>query len=212
MLKSPRVVIFDLGRVLVDFDYAIAARKIAAKGNLSSMQVQRIIDGSPLLFRYETGEIDRAKFYQQVCKLTGYQGAQEEFEPDFSDIFTAIEPMIAAHSELRCLNVPTFILSNTNDLAATHIRRKFPFFSNFDGYIFSYEQQVMKPQDRIYEIAENLTGCRGSELVYIDDRQENVEPAKIRGWNVIHHQDPGETIAALRKVGLLPEQRIGERT
>jgi HAD superfamily hydrolase (TIGR01509 family) len=204
MLKPPHIVIFDLGKVLVDFDFAIAARKIAANGDRPPAEVQKIIDGSPLLSRYETGEIDKAEFYRQVCKQTGYRGTQEEFEPAFSEIFTAIEPMIAAHSELRRLHVPTFILSNTNDLAATHIRRKFPFFSNFDGYILSYEQGVMKPHDRIYEIAENLTGCRGSQIAYIDDRPENVEPAKLRGWNVVHHQTPGETIAALRKMGVLP--------
>src|SRR5689334_13950771 len=111
MLKPPRVVIFDLGKVLVDFDYEIAARKIAAKGNLPPARVEEIIGRSALLFRYETGEIDKARFYQEVCKLTGYQGTLEEFEPEFSDIFTAIDPMIAAHAELRRLKVPTFILS-----------------------------------------------------------------------------------------------------
>ena len=42
------------------------------------------------------------------------RGLQEEFEPEFSDIFSAIDPMIQLHSELRAAGVPTFILSNTN--------------------------------------------------------------------------------------------------
>ena len=202
-LKAPRTVIFDLGKVLVDFDYAISATKLAAKCKISPAQVQNLIDHSPLLFRYETGKIDKSQFYREVCALTGYCGSQGDFEPVFSDIFSAIEPMIVLQADLRRRKIPTFILSNTNDLAVSHIRRTFPFFANFDGYIFSYEQRVMKPDAGIYEIAEKLTGFAGSEIVYIDDRRENVEPGRKRGWNVIHHQTPEATIAAIKALGLL---------
>src|SRR6266581_318659 len=135
--QAPRVVIFDLGKVLVDFDYAIAARRIAAKGNRSADEVQAVIEGSPLLFRFETGQISSTEFFDEVCRLTGYRGTQRDFEPEFSDIFSAIEPLIAVHEDLRRLKTPTYILSNTNDLAVAHIRARFPFFSNFDGYILS---------------------------------------------------------------------------
>jgi glucose-1-phosphatase len=199
MPQRPEVVIFDLGKVLVDFDYSIAAKKISAKGNIPPEEVQRLIDHSPLLFRYETGVIDQAEFHREVCKLTGYCGPLDEFAPDFSDIFSAIEPMIALHEELRGRGIPTFILSNTNDMAAGHIRGAFPFFSNFDGYIFSYEQGVMKPDMRIYEIAEKITGRRGEQIVYIDDRLENVEPGRKRGWHGIHHVNPDETIRLVQK-------------
>ena len=202
--QTPRVVIFDLGKVLVDFDYAIAARRIAARGNLSTTEVQSIVEASPLLFRFETGQINSAEFYKEVCRLTGYRGTQQEFEPEFSDIFSAIEPMIGAHETLRRLGLPTFILSNTNELAVTHIRGQFPFFSNFEGYILSFEQQSMKPSERIYEIAEAITGARGADILYIDDRLENLQPAKRLGWNVVHHQDVELTLGIFRELGLLP--------
>src|SRR6267143_724031 len=165
MPTPPKAVIFDLGKVLVDFDYTISAGKIAAKSNCSLAEVQGLIDHSPLLFSYETGQIDKTEFYQQVCKLTGYRGRQEEFEPAFSDIFTEIEPMIQFHAALRKAGVPTFILSNTNDLAVGHIRRTFSFFSNFDAYILSFEQKVMKPHAGIYDIAERITGHRTRDIV-----------------------------------------------
>jgi FMN phosphatase YigB (HAD superfamily) len=203
---KPEIVIFDLGKVLVDFDYSICARKLSAKGKLPPEEVQRLIDHSPLLFRYETGQIDRAEFHREICKLTGYGGTLEEFGPAFSDIFTPIEPMIALHAELRRQNIPTFILSNTNDLAAGHIRRAFPFFSNFDAYIFSFEQRVMKPDPRIYEITERITGRRGAQILYLDDRLENVEPARQRGWHTAHHQKPTDTIRALQQLGLVPQR------
>jgi len=205
--QAPRVVIFDLGKVLVDFDYAIAARRIAAKAKLSAGEVQNVIEGSPLLFRFETGQISSTEFFDEVCRATGYRDSQQEFEPEFSDIFSAIEPIIALHEKLRRLKMPTFILSNTNDLAVAHIRRKFPFFSNFDGYILSFEQRSMKPSERIYEIAEKITGAREADILYIDDRLENLQPAKRLGWNVVHHQDMDVTLDVFQKFGLVPKER-----
>jgi HAD superfamily hydrolase (TIGR01509 family) len=83
-----------------------------------------------------------------------------------------------------------------------HIRRRFPFFADFDNYILSYELGVMKPDPKIYEAVESATGRAGEEIVYIDDRAENVEGGLARGWRVILHETPEKTIAALRQMGL----------
>ena len=74
----------------------------------------------------------------------------------FADIFSEIKPMIAMQAALRAHGVPTYIFSNTNGIAVTHIRRNFPFFANFDGYIYSYEHGAMKPDARIYEVVERV--------------------------------------------------------
>ena len=200
----PEIVVFDLGKVLVDFDYGIAARRIAGKGRLAADEVQRFIDHSPLLFRYETGQINQEQFYREVCAVTGFSGAIEEFGGFFADIFTPIEAMVELHARLRDRRVPTFILSNTNDLAVGHIRRNFPFFANFNGYVFSYEHGVMKPDQRIYQVVERMSGATGEKILFLDDRKENAEAATARGWRVIHHHAPEETIAALQQMNMIP--------
>src|SRR6266436_6371915 len=96
----PEVVVFDLGKVLVDFDYGIAARKIASRGRLSANEVQQFIEHSPLLFRYETGQINQEQFYREVCAVTGFSGAIEGFGGFFADIFTPIEAMVELHARL----------------------------------------------------------------------------------------------------------------
>ena len=52
----------------------------------------------------------------------------------------------------------------------------------------------MKPDPRIYEVVEELTGHKGSALLYIDDRPENIAHGNDRGWQTILHVDPTETI------------------
>jgi HAD superfamily hydrolase (TIGR01509 family) len=202
-VTRPRVVVFDLGKVLVDFDYSIAAAKIAGKGKWASEEVNRLIAQSPLLFRYETGLITKQDFYDEVCRTCGYGGNLEEFGTYFSDIFTPIEPMVSLQAQLRQRGFPTYIFSNTNDLAITHIRRNFPFFSNFDGYVLSYEQGAMKPDAKIYEAVEKMAGAKGPQILYLDDRPENVEAGANRGWQVILQESPEKSIAAITGLGVL---------
>ena len=202
-----KVVVFDLGKVLVDFDYGIAARRIASRGRLSIDEVQNLIDHSPLLFQLETGEITSGQFFDEVRVATGFQGDFEEFSGFFADIFTPIEPMVEIHARLRARRVPTFILSNTNGIAITHIRRNFPFFANFDGYVYSYQQRAMKPDPKIYEAVERMTGGQGKEILFLDDRKENVATAFDRGWQIIHHQSWEETLAALKQANVLGQDQ-----
>jgi FMN phosphatase YigB (HAD superfamily) len=203
---KPSVVVFDLGKVLVDFDYTIAAKKIAAKGTLLAEKIYEFIALSPLLFKYETGLITREEFFGAVCEATGYCGDIEEFGGFFADIFTPIDPMVELHSALRKAGIPTYIFSNTNDLAVSHIRKNFPFFNNFDGYILSYEVGAMKPDAKIYEALETMAGKRGPDVLYLDDRLENVSAGAARGWQVILQETPEKTLAAIRKLGLLNGQ------
>jgi len=202
-LKLPEIVAFDLGKVLVDFDYSIAARKIAARSGMADDAVKSFLDHSPLLFRYETGLITRRDFFAEVCQGTGFGGTLEEFGSFFADIFWEIPAMIEIQTTLRRRGIPTYIFSNTNDLAIEHIRRNFPFFGNFDGHILSYEIGAMKPNGRIYEALEQMSGKRGAEILYLDDRQENVDAGTARGWRVILQESPEKSRTAIKATGLL---------
>src|SRR5439155_22812196 len=144
IMTRPRAVVFDLGKVLVDFDYHIAGRRIAARGKMSAGEVQKFIDHSPLLIRFETGQMSREQFFAEVKSATGFDGTLDEFTEFFADIFSPIEPMLKLHAALRQRGVPTYVFSNTNELAVGHIRKNFPFFNQFNGYVCSYEHGAMK--------------------------------------------------------------------
>ncbi len=186
-MKQPQVIVFDLGKVLVDFDYNISAQRIAKRGTLHPNAVKDFFDNSPLLLEFETGEISSQQFYQGIREQTKYQGTYDEFCNVFADIFTPIDPMIAFHGRLREAGYPTFIFSNTNEIAILHIRQNFSFFSQFNHYIYSYEHGVMKPDPLLYEIVESKTGCSGETILYFDDRLENIQTGLERGWQAVHH-------------------------
>jgi HAD superfamily hydrolase (TIGR01509 family) len=112
--------------------------------------------------------------------------------------------MIALQQSLRSRGIPTWIFSNTNDLAVSFIRSRFPFFSGFDGHVLSYKIGSMKPEPASYEAVERATGRRGAAILFLDDREENVMGGHARGWQIIHHRDPAETMPRVHRLLGIP--------
>ncbi len=203
---SIKTVVFDLGKVLVDFDYSIAVRRLAGRAKMRVEEFADFITHAPLLLQYESGVLTSRQFYDAICSVTGFCGDMNEFAALFGDIFSPIQPMIELHGALRREGCQTYIFSNTNELAVRHIRKAFPFFSDFDGYILSFEIGSMKPEPKMYEVLESTSGSRAGEILYLDDRPENVQAGAARGWQVILHQTAAQSIRRIRELGLLDSQ------
>ncbi len=197
-MTAPRAVVFDLGKVLLDFDYAIAARKFMARCTVPLDHILKNVFQSPLLPRYETGLLTSAQFFEEVRAATGFQGEFTEFQEMFADIFSPIPPMVELQADLCRRGFPTYIFSNTNELTVRYIQAHFPFFQNFDGYFYSFQERLMKPDPRFYEVLEQRTGQRGANLFYLDDRPENVAAGRARGWQSLLHETPAQTVPAVR--------------
>jgi len=103
----------------VDFDYHIAIpRNRRAAANCRLTESRPSWDNPTPSLNYECGRLTREEFYEQARKATGFRGTMEEFSENcFRGLFTAIPPMIEIHAGLRRRGIPTYIFSNTNDLA-----------------------------------------------------------------------------------------------
>ena len=47
-----------------------------------------------------------------------------------------------------------------------------------------------------------MSGHKGAEILYLDDRAENIEGARKLGWRVHLHSDPKETLDFAARLGL----------
>jgi len=199
-VSEKHAIVFDLGNVLLSFDYGRAVRALMKHCSVSEKELHTGINQSPLLLQYEAGAMSTVEFFAAVKSVTSFRGELDDFRNIFGDIFSEIPEMITLNDRLRAAGHRTYIFSNTNELAVNFIRNRFPFFANFDGYILSYEQRSMKPESRIYESVEEMTGKKGDRLIYIDDREENVLAGAARGWQAIQHCDARGTILNLNRL------------
>jgi putative hydrolase of the HAD superfamily len=69
-----------------------------------------------------------------------------------------------------------------------------------DVIVYSDEEDVAKPDPRIYELACARLRCAPGRAVFVDDRQPCVDGARAAGLQAIRFRDNNQTIAALDAV------------
>jgi len=198
-----RIVAFDIGKVLLDFDYRIFVNRMAPRTNMDELALNAYLNQSPLLAKYESGQLTSKEFTQVVQHETGFEGLENEFVAFFEKIFTPIPDVIEMHRVIAKGGMATYTFSNTNEMAVRHMSRAYDFWPRFTGHVLSYEVKALKPEAKMYEYLEQTAGCCGGEIAYVDDRPENIEAGRARGWNVIQQITPKETRLALVEFGVL---------
>ncbi len=196
-------VLFDLGNVLLRFDFARTYRGLAVHGGrLEAMNSGPVRE---LVADYETGRIDDDTFFKRASAVVGYAGPRNHFERSWQDIFEVNVPMVAFLRDLRARKIPCFLLSNTNALHVRHIEASYEVLEHFDGLLFSHEAKSMKPDEVIYEKAIEQFELDPSKTAYIDDLPDNIETGRRLGFRCVHY-DPNEHELAendLRALGLI---------
>ena len=117
---------------------------------------------------------------------------------------------LSPHSErlmyaLQAKGIPVFSLTNfgiqTYDLAA----KTYPFMRKFDRDFISGHMGVIKPAALIYQMLEDGSGLSGDELIFADDRTDNIVAADTRGWKTHLYEHPQGWADRLVAEGLLTE-------
>ena len=89
----------------------------------------------------------------------------------------------------------TAILSNSFVGAREHEEERYGFTSMVDLAIYSHEEGVHKPDPRIYAIAIERLGVAPGEIVFLDDRPENVDAARAAGIQAVLFTSTAQVIA-----------------
>ncbi len=182
-----KVILFDLGRVLVDFDHRISARKISALAGKTPEQVFELFFDSALTQDFERGKISPTDFFDGVCRILGLKISFEEFLPIWNQIFFLSEDNKAVYALGKDLkkSYRTALLSNVNVLHLDYLKKNFPVFDIFHDIFASYEMGFIKPNPAIYLKAIAALEVAPEEIFYVDDRPELIKQANelaIRGF------------------------------
>ena len=196
-------VAFDIGKVLLDFDYSIFVKKMAKKSQCNEVDLNTYLNQSPLLAEYESGFLSSFEFYELVNEETGFVGSAADFAKLFEDIFSPISSMIDIHQKIANSGIRTYTFSNTNEMAVRYISKNYGFWNNFSDHVLSYKVGALKPQSKIYEVLEEISGLQGAKIAYIDDLPLNCKAGRDRGWQVCCHADHGSSYEFFNGLGLL---------
>lgn len=79
-------------------------------------------------------------------------------------------------------------------------------FHHFDVVVESFAVGARKPESAIYEATARMLGVPHDAIVYLDDFDQNLEPAQALGWRTIHVTGPEQALAALDRLAPIPRR------
>jgi len=186
--KEIRLVIFDIGRVILDFDHMITCRKLAKYSSKDEEYIYDYIFNSEVLNEYEKGKITSAKMFEAISDKLGLDIPFEKFKRIWGDIFTlkeGIEELIRRVKKAASIAV----LSNTDEMHFDFIMDRVEIMKDFDWLFLSHEIGFRKPDKEIFEYIRDVTGFAPNEMIFIDDIEEFVVAAKKYGIKGILFKD-----------------------
>ncbi len=199
MLKT---LIFDLGRVIVPFDFHRGYRAMEPLCAYDAAGIPARLATTDLVERFETGLIEPEPFVDQLSSLLELRVTYPEFREMWSSIFlpdTLIPDSLIAGLKKR---YRLLLLSNTNAIHFEMIRERYPILRHFDEYVLSYQVGAMKPGALIYERALERAACKPEECFFTDDMEAYVKAARTHGIDAVQFLDNRQLEAELVKRGV----------
>ena len=196
-------IIFDIGNVLLRFDFTRTIKRIAPFCSTAPAAILELLE--PWKLDLESGRVSGSDFLNEVTRVLGYSGSRAELQSAWQEIFSANLPMHDLVASLSSLKVPLYLLSNTNSLHADYFLSEYPVFAHFTNAVYSHEAGLMKPDIAIYHHALEKFKLTAPNTLFIDDLLPNIEAA--RAVNLIahhyHHDQHAFLLEELRKLHVL---------
>jgi len=180
-----RTLIFDLGKVILPFDFNRGYRAMEEICGLAAADIPTRIGSTDLVIRFETGLVSPKDFVAELTALLGLRVNYDQFCELWSSIF--LPETLIPDSMLESLSrrYRMLLLSNTNAIHFSMIRERYPFVRHFDDLVLSHEVKAMKPSPVIYREAIARAGCPAEECFFTDDIAAYVEGARKEGIDAV---------------------------
>ncbi|MFZ1080393.1 MAG: HAD family phosphatase [Candidatus Kryptoniota bacterium] len=185
MKQEHTIIVFDLGNVLLPFDY----RKMIERFEQIEVGLgKKFADFYKTHYdvhrKFERGEYSVEEFTEILLNVLEHKISNETFYEIYSKIFSVNEELVAAMPALK-RNYGLVLLSNTNAIHQKYGWERYEFLEYFDKLILSHEVGAVKPETKIYKAVEAFTRKPSQEHFYIDDILEYISAAKKLGWDAV---------------------------
>ena len=145
-----------------------------------------------LLVDFECGRMTEEEFEPHLARALTIDSHEGLIDGLFAGM--APEPaMVEAVAAARRSGIRVGLLSNS--WGRRYDRSRWD--ELFDEIVISGDVGMRKPDPRIYVLAAERLGLPAQEIVFVDDLEHNLVPAREAGMETIHHRRADETIARL---------------
>lgn len=200
MIKN---LIYDFGKVLVDYDFIGQLRKI--------FDDKCDLDGFIKYIKTEQQQQreDRGvESFEQMCENLKIEFPQftrelEIYKHNYPNLIIGEMPgMFELLTELKQKGYKLYGLSNWCDQVYTTFKQ-YHIFDLLDGYVVSSDIKIIKPEPEIYDHLLRKFGLKAEECLFADDRKVNIDAALAAGMDGVVFTDTAHYIADLKERSIL---------
>lgn len=112
------------------------------------------------------------------------------------------EPMVEWAASLQEGGIKTGILSNLGDAMEAGIFARFPWLTKFAHHTFSHRLGMAKPDVAIYRHAADGLGVTPNQILFIDDKDENIAAARAAGMIAVQYSGQNAFVQEMQHLGL----------
>jgi epoxide hydrolase-like predicted phosphatase len=209
--SSVKLIVFDMGHVFIDFKFDEVCRGFCTRAGVGMEHFRPVVNRLSKL-GYEIGQISTEGFLEQLnVELRAISVAEkikfnditvEEFHTLWNHNFSENEEMAELLQHLKGRRALA-LLSNTNESHFESLESKYKVTRHFGLVFLSYLLGMQKPDLKIYEHVIEKAGLLPEEIVFIDDRTENIDAARSLGIISIQFESPAQLKQELRLLNLL---------
>jgi len=203
MPDTPRAVVFDIGRVLYDWDLRhLFAKLIDDQAELDWFLANVVTEDWH--FQSDAGRPLAEMLPERIARFPDHAPLIEAYVARFNETLPSAIP--GTHELARRLGAAGVLLFGLTNFGAEFwrgFRPVAPLFDLFADVVVSGEERCAKPDPGIYAIAEARFGHPPEALFFTDDNPANVAAAAARGWQTHLFTDAASLEQELAARGLL---------
>jgi len=184
-----QAVLFDLGKVLVHFNFDPAFRRLSKECGCDAKEIEDYFVESGLEAPYDSGQISSLQFYTQIRRGLALKCDYRGFRKTWNEIFKVNRAVTNLLPKLKRKGCRLVLISNTNALHWEYIRKKYVFLKWFDRLIISYRERMRKPDERIYRLAARHCRAKPERILYVDDREDLIRAAGAIGFKTFLYKN-----------------------
>jgi len=206
MKDQIKAVVFDLGNVVFHCHFEAVVDHWAEAAKLTRAQVLAGLEayGDEFHECFERGEMEAEEFYAHLSKAIGCALPHEEFETGWNNIYGAPCEGVADLILSLKKNYRVLALTNTNAVHAKVWPQRYEKeLAGFERIFSSHEMRLRKPEPAIYARVLEYLQLRGEQVLFLDDREENIAGAARAGMRCITVRSPEQLLREVRSLGLV---------
>lgn len=191
----------DVGWYLFDYGMVIAAAPAEEDWKRLQQATGSSLQGPGSSYwahrhSFDAGTLDSPSYWSAVLDRQVSAEQAEEFDRLDTALWSQPDPGTRQVLEgLRARGVKMAVLSNMPARMSEIFAAEGWWTGYFEELVFSGPLRLAKPDPRIYEHALHRMGTTADDVVFIDDKQENIEAAAALGLGTVHYT-PGTDLAA----------------